>query len=66
MTMFQVRNDFSGMELSPVECSSVYMDDTWISMNVSVGEGDVLGMEPSHKSTGNNTEGKELSRKLTV
>ena len=40
--MFQVRNDFSGMELSPLDGSSVYMDDTWISMSVSVGEGDVL------------------------
>ena len=45
--MFQVRKDFSGMDLSPLEGSSVYMDDTWISMNVSVGEEDVLDMEPS-------------------
>ena len=54
--MFQVHNDFSGMELSSLEGSSVYMDDTWISMNVSVGEGGVLDMEPSQKSGGNNTE----------
>ena len=54
--MLQVRNDFSGMELSPSEGSSVYMDDTWISMNVSVGEGGVLDMEPSQKGAGNNTE----------
>ena len=57
--MFQVRNDFSGMELSPLEGSSVNMDDTWISwisMNVSVGEGDVLDMKPSQKSAGNNAE----------
>ena len=54
--MFQVRNDFSGMELSPLEGSSVYMDDTWISMNVSVGEGRVLDMKPPQKSAVNNTE----------
>ena len=54
--MFQVRNDFSGMEFSLLEGSSVYMDDTWISMNVSFGEGGVLDMEPSQKSAGNNTE----------
>ena len=53
--MLQVRNNFSGMELSPLEGSSMYMDDTWISMNVSVGEGCVLDMEPSQKSAGNNT-----------
>ena len=45
--MFQVRKDFSGIDLSPLEGSSVYMDDTWIFMNVSVGEEDVLDMEPS-------------------
>ena len=56
MTMFQVRKDFSGMELSHLEGSSIYMDDTWISTNVSVGEEDVLDMKPSQESARNNTE----------
>ena len=59
--MFQVRIDFCVMELSALEGSSVYMDDTWISVNVSVEGEDVLGIETVQKSDGNNAAARPTS-----